>query len=47
MNQPMLSRIGAACGVASSVMDGLMDLASSGLERLFAAQTEILATVRR
>jgi ribonuclease PH len=28
-------------------MDGLMDLASSGLERLFAAQTEILATVRR
>jgi hypothetical protein len=24
-----------------------MDLASSGLERLFAAQTEILATVRR
>src|SRR5829696_3073086 len=30
-----------------AAMDGLMDLASSGLERLFAAQTEILATVRR
>ncbi len=28
-------------------MDGLMDLASAGLERLFAAQAEILATVRR
>jgi ribonuclease PH len=30
-----------------AAMDGLMDLASTGLERLFAAQTEILATVRR
>jgi ribonuclease PH len=30
-----------------AAMDGLMDLASSGLERLFAAQTEILATVKR
>ena len=30
-----------------AAMDGLMDLASSGLEQLFAAQTEILATVRR
>src|SRR5437773_1088743 len=30
-----------------AAMDGLIDLASSGLERLFAAQTEILATVRR
>jgi hypothetical protein len=28
-------------------MDGLMDLASAGLEQLFAAQTQILATVRR
>jgi ribonuclease PH len=28
-------------------MEGLMDLASSGLERLFAAQAEILATVKR
>jgi ribonuclease PH len=28
-------------------MDGLMDLASSGLELLFAAQTDILATVKR
>jgi ribonuclease PH len=28
-------------------MDGLIDLASSGLEQLFAAQTEILATVKR
>jgi ribonuclease PH len=28
-------------------MDGLMDLASAGLEQLFAAQTEILATVKR
>jgi ribonuclease PH len=28
-------------------MDGLMDLASSGLERLFAAQAEVLATVKR
>jgi ribonuclease PH len=28
-------------------MDGLMDLASAGLEQLFAAQTEVLATVRR
>jgi ribonuclease PH len=28
-------------------MDGLMDLASSGLERLFAAQAEILGTVKR
>ena len=30
-----------------AAMDGLMDLASSGLEQLFAAQTEILATVKR
>ncbi|MEA2517935.1 MAG: ribonuclease [Chloroflexota bacterium] len=30
-----------------TAMDGLMDLATSGLEQLFAAQTEILATVRR
>ena len=30
-----------------TAMDGLMDLASSGLERLFAAQTDILATVKR
>jgi ribonuclease PH len=30
-----------------AAMDGLMDLASSGLGQLFAAQTEILATVRR
>ncbi|HXI80516.1 MAG TPA: ribonuclease PH [Verrucomicrobiae bacterium] len=30
-----------------SAMDGLMDLASSGLEQLFAAQTDILATVKR
>lgn len=28
-------------------MDGLLDLASAGLERLFAAQSEALATVRR
>jgi hypothetical protein len=28
-------------------MDGLMDLATTGLEQLFAAQTGILATVRR
>jgi ribonuclease PH len=30
-----------------AAMDALLDLASAGLERLFAAQTEILATVRR
>ena len=30
-----------------TAMDGLMDLASSGLEQLFAAQTAILATVKR
>jgi ribonuclease PH len=30
-----------------AAMEGLMDLASSGLERLFAAQSEILATVKR
>jgi len=30
-----------------AAMEGLMDLASSGLERLFAAQAEILATVKR
>jgi ribonuclease PH len=30
-----------------AAMDGLMDLASSGLEELFAAQTDILATVKR
>src|SRR3954449_6559969 len=30
-----------------AAMDGLMDLASSGLEQLFAAQTEVLATVKR
>ena len=30
-----------------TAMEGLMDLASSGLERLFAAQAEILATVKR
>ncbi|HZC32560.1 MAG TPA: ribonuclease PH [Candidatus Bathyarchaeia archaeon] len=30
-----------------AAMDGLMDLASSGLEQLFAAQTDILATVKR
>ena len=28
-------------------MDGLLDLATSGLERLFAAQAEVLATVKR
>jgi ribonuclease PH len=28
-------------------MDGLLDLAAAGLERLFAAQAEVLATVRR
>jgi ribonuclease PH len=28
-------------------MDGLMDLASSGLQQLFAAQAEVLATVKR
>jgi ribonuclease PH len=28
-------------------MDGLLDLASAGLEQLFAAQTEVLATVKR
>jgi ribonuclease PH len=30
-----------------TAMDGLIDLASAGLERLFAAQTEVLATVKR
>ncbi len=30
-----------------AAMDGLIDLASSGLERLFVAQAEILATVKR
>jgi ribonuclease PH len=30
-----------------AAMDSLMDLASSGLEQLFAAQTEILAAVKR
>jgi ribonuclease PH len=30
-----------------AAMDGLMDLASTGLERLFAAQAEVLATVKR
>jgi ribonuclease PH len=30
-----------------AAMDGLMDLAASGLEQLFAAQTDILATVKR
>src|SRR3954469_5440836 len=30
-----------------AAMDGLMDLASSGLEQLFVAQGEILATVKR
>jgi ribonuclease PH len=30
-----------------TAMEGLLDLASSGLDRLFAAQTEILATVKR
>jgi ribonuclease PH len=30
-----------------AAMDGLMDLATSGLEQLFAAQTEIIATVKR
>jgi ribonuclease PH len=30
-----------------AAMDGLIDLATSGLEQLFAAQTEILATVKR
>ena len=30
-----------------AAMEGLMDLATSGLERLFAAQTEVLATVKR
>src|SRR4030095_13665936 len=29
-----------------AAMDGLVDLATAGLEQLFAAQTEILATVR-
>jgi ribonuclease PH len=28
-------------------MDGLMDLATNGLERLFAAQAEVIATVKR
>ncbi|HET7027169.1 MAG TPA: ribonuclease PH [Candidatus Limnocylindrales bacterium] len=32
---------------ARSDIDALLDLANSGLERLFAAQAEILATVRR
>jgi ribonuclease PH len=30
-----------------TAMEGLMDLASSGLDRLFAAQAEVLATVKR
>jgi ribonuclease PH len=30
-----------------AAMDGLVDLATSGLQQLFAAQTEILATVKR
>jgi ribonuclease PH len=30
-----------------TAMEGLMDLASSGLEQLFAAQAEVLATVKR
>jgi ribonuclease PH len=30
-----------------AAMEGLMDLATSGLDTLFAAQTEILATVKR
>jgi ribonuclease PH len=30
-----------------TAMEGLMDLASSGLERLFATQAEVLATVKR
>ena len=30
-----------------SAMEGLMDLASSGMEQLFAAQAEVLATVKR
>jgi len=30
-----------------AAMDGLMDLATAGLDRLFAAQAEVLATVRR
>ena len=30
-----------------SAMDGLLDLASSGLDQLFAAQAEIIATVKR
>jgi ribonuclease PH len=30
-----------------AAMDGLMDLATSGLDKLFVAQTEILATVKR
>jgi len=30
-----------------AAMDGLMDLASSGLDQLFTAQTDILATVKR
>ena len=41
------ARIGAVCEAPSSVMDGLMDLATAGLDRLFAAQAEVLATVRR
>jgi len=28
-------------------MDGLMDLATAGLDTLFGAQAEVLATVRR
>jgi ribonuclease PH len=32
---------------ARSDIDALLDLANSGLERLFAAQAEALATVRR
>jgi ribonuclease PH len=30
-----------------TAMDGLLDLATSGLDQLFAAQAEILATVKR
>jgi len=30
-----------------AAMDGLLDLASAGLEQLFAAQAEVIATVRR
>ncbi len=42
-----LGRVGVHINHDRAAMDGLMDLASSGLERLFTAQTDILATVKR